>query len=202
MKLVGADGAGGLLDVGHRGAGPAHADVVGHRALEQEALLGDGDDGAPQVGLGEVAQVDAVEQHAALGRVPEAGRQPGDGGLAGAGGADDGERLPGRDREVEVVEHRALPVAELDGLEADLAVRRRPAATGSIGSGHARRLRQHPRQLLERPPTRPGTGCRTGSAPPSARRTAAGRAGRRPARPRSWRRRARGGCRRGARARS
>ena len=85
------------LDLVAAGAGAAEADVVGHRAGEQEALLGDGDDGAPEVGLGEVAQVDAVEEHAAVGGVPEARGEPGDGGLAGAGGADDGERLAGRD---------------------------------------------------------------------------------------------------------
>ena len=45
-----------------RRAGAPEADVVGHGAGEQEALLGDGDDGAPEVGLGEVAQVDAVER--------------------------------------------------------------------------------------------------------------------------------------------
>ena len=60
-EVVGPDGAGGGLDLGPVGAGAPEPDVVGDRAREQEALLGDGDDGAPQVDLGEVAQVDAVE---------------------------------------------------------------------------------------------------------------------------------------------
>ena len=45
--------------------------------------------------------------------------------------------------QVEVVQHGAVAVAELHALEADLAVRRGRAASGSIGLGHAGRLVEH-----------------------------------------------------------
>src|SRR5690606_29322309 len=77
--------------------------------------------GPSEVGFGEVAQVDSVEPDAALGGVPEAGGQAGHGGLAGTGGADHGQGLAGRDDEVERVEDRPRPVAELDRLEAELS---------------------------------------------------------------------------------
>ena len=150
-----------------RGApGPTEADVVGDGPGEQEALLRDGDDGAAEVDLGEVTQVDPVEQQASFDGVPEPGCQAGDGGLAGAGGADDREGLAGGDREIEPVQHGAIAVAELDGLEAQLAA--------GVGEGGGRRpapgrsgALPAPRRASRGRRRRPGTGCRTGSAPPS-----------------------------------
>ena len=79
----------------------------------------------------EVAQVDAVEQHAAVGRVPEARREPGDRRLARAGRADDRDRLAGRDRRGRGrCSTGALAVRELDAVEAQRAVRRARAAIG------------------------------------------------------------------------
>ena len=74
----------------------------------------------------------------AVGRVPEPGREPGDGGLARAGRADERDGLAGRDDEVEVVQHRALAVREPHAVEADLAVRggerSRDAGSGTLGA--------------------------------------------------------------------
>ena len=63
----------------------------------------------------------------AVGRVPEARREAGDGRLARAGGADERDGLAGRDVEVEMREDDALAVAELDAVEARPR-RVRPAA--------------------------------------------------------------------------
>ena len=64
----------------------------------------------------------AVEQHAALLGVVQPREQPGDGALARAGGADEGERLARRDVQVEPVEHEAVAlVAEADAVEPDVA---------------------------------------------------------------------------------
>ena len=73
---------------------------------------------------GQVAQIDAVEQHPALGGVVEAGQQLGERGLAGAGRADHGDGLPGRERQVEAGQHLAAgAVGEADAVEDDLAAR-------------------------------------------------------------------------------
>ena len=62
-------------------------------------------------------------------------------------------------------------------------LRVRAAAPGDSGCGHASASpRARPRASRDPRPT-PGTGCRTGSAPASARRTGAGRAGTRRASP-------------------
>ena len=69
----------------------------------------------------EVADVDAVDQHVARRSRRTGGGSGEQRGLAGAGGADDGRRLPGRGRAGDVAEHRRfgarvgeLGVAQLD----------------------------------------------------------------------------------------
>ena len=90
----------------------ARGDVVAQRQLEADEVLEDGGDPrAPGVEV-EVAQVDAVDLDRAGLRVVEPAEQLGQGGLAGAVLADDRQRGPGRDGEVEAVEHRAPSVAD------------------------------------------------------------------------------------------
>ena len=67
----------------------------------------------------------AVQEHAPLLRVVEAGQQPRNGALPRAGGADEGERLPWRDMQLEPVEHGAVAVvAEAHRVEPHIAAQR------------------------------------------------------------------------------
>jgi hypothetical protein len=125
-------------------------DVVGDRTGEQVVLLGDHDDRLAQLVIGKLPDVDAVEPYRALGRVVEPGHQLGDRGLAGARRAHDGDRLAGRDAQVEAGQHRAAgAVGEGDVGEVD-----RPARLGQrLGLGRLRyrgRLVEHAGQFLER----------------------------------------------------
>ena len=116
------------------GFGPAVDQVVADRAAEQERLLEHDADVPPEVAGGQLADVDAVEQHAAGVDVVEPADQVHERRLAAAAAADDADLLAGLDREVDVLEHRPMPlVAEGDVLEPDLA--RRPAAVGSGSAG-------------------------------------------------------------------
>ena len=100
---------------------------------EEEALLRDDAELAAQRGLGDVAQVDAVDRDPAVARVVEAGEQLRDRRLAGAGVSDERDGRPGGDVEVDPVQHLvAVAVAEAHVLEADVPVdvrraRARPA---------------------------------------------------------------------------
>ena len=85
-------------------SGPAEGDVFADAAGEEEALLGDDPELAPQRPLLDAAQVVAVDQDPALLRVVEAGDELGEGRLAGAGGADQGQRLARRHVEVDVAQ--------------------------------------------------------------------------------------------------
>ena len=100
--------------------------------------------------LGEVAQVDAVEPHRALDRVVEAGHQPGDGRLAGAGRADQRDGLPRGDVQVEAGQHVRLAIAEPHVVEVDASLDVRGSGTGCSGSATRRLLVQHAGQLLQR----------------------------------------------------
>ena len=72
----------------------------------------------------EVADVDAVDRDPAAGDVVEPRHQGGQDGLAGAGRADQGDGLAGRDVEVDVAQHRLVGLVgerEVDVLEAQVA---------------------------------------------------------------------------------
>src|SRR3954463_851358 len=109
---MGADRSGRALDLESGGAGASELDVVEHRPREEEVLLRDRDDGVAEIGLAEVALVDAVEQHASFGGIPEPRGEASDRRLARASGTDQRDGLPGGDLEVEVVEHDAVAVRE------------------------------------------------------------------------------------------
>src|SRR6266700_5166348 len=104
--------------------------------------------GRPKATL--AATVDAVERDRALHRVVEACHQPRDGGLAGAGRADQRDRLPRRDLQVEAGKDRPVaPVAEANPAEAD-----RPGGRFQgdrpLGLRHRRRLLEDAGEFLDR----------------------------------------------------
>jgi hypothetical protein len=79
----------------------------GERWQEVEALEDEADFGATHfgaLGVGESGEVHAVDQDGAGGGAGEAAKDVEKGGLAGAGGADDGDELTGRDGEANFVE--------------------------------------------------------------------------------------------------
>ena len=88
--------------------GAVRRDVVAQRQLEAGEVLEHRGDPAAPLGDLEVAQVDPVGLDGTRRRVVEPAQQLGERGLAGAVLADDGQRRPGRDRQVEAAEHLAL----------------------------------------------------------------------------------------------
>ena len=112
----------GLLDLGVARLPAAVADVVADGVVEQHGVLRDHADRGAQRLLRHVADVLAVDQDAAAGHVVEAEQQPRDRRLAGAGRADDRDRLAGRHLEADALEDRPRRlVGEADVLEADAA---------------------------------------------------------------------------------
>ena len=123
------------------GSGRRH--VVGERQLEACEVLEDGGDPrAPRLDV-QLAQVDAVRLDGAFLRLVQPAQQLGQGRLAGAVLADDGQRRAGGNREVEPVQHRrARPggIGEAHAREADLARRQ---AGGRPRAGGQRAPRRH-----------------------------------------------------------
>ena len=72
--------------------------------MQQVGVLADHADGVGEVGEADVAQVDAVEQHPAGGRVVQPRDQAGESGLAAAGLADEGEAGAGGYVQVDAVQ--------------------------------------------------------------------------------------------------
>ena len=100
----------------------AVGDVLADGAVEQPGVLEDHPERPAQVVAGQLARVDAVDQDAAGVDLVEAHEQVDERRLAGAGRPDDGDRLAGRDVEIEVVDERLVRlVAERDALEGDRA---------------------------------------------------------------------------------
>ena len=101
----------------------AVAQVVRHRAAEEERLLRHEADPAPQVLLRELADVHPVHEHGAARRLVEARDEADQRRLAAAGAADDGGGLARPRREGDAAQHRLLGagVAELHVAELDEA---------------------------------------------------------------------------------
>ena len=74
-------------------SGPAEADVVHDRVAEQEGVLQHDADLPAQAGARHIAHVEAVDRTAPPRHIVEARDQVDDGGLAGAGRADDRDGL-------------------------------------------------------------------------------------------------------------
>ena len=93
-----------LLDLLVGRVGLREAEVLAHGRVEEIGLLRDDADGGGERLEREVADVDAVDPHRALGRVVEARDEVAERRLAGAGLADDRRRRPRRDRELDALE--------------------------------------------------------------------------------------------------
>ncbi len=83
----------GVEDLGLGGLGAGVQEVGPQRVVEEVRVLGHHADDVAHRGHGGVAHVDAAEPHRARRHVVEAGDQHGDGGLAGAGRADERHHL-------------------------------------------------------------------------------------------------------------
>ena len=105
------------------GLGPAVDQVVADRAAEQKRLLEHHADVPAEVARGQLAHVDAVEQHPARVDVVEAADQVHERRLAAAAATDDADLFARPDREVHLREDRTMAlVAEGHVVEADLAL--------------------------------------------------------------------------------
>src|SRR5699024_1210173 len=91
-------------DFGHGCRGLTVADVFENGVGEEEHVLLDDADVLPQRVLGHGPDVQAADGEGAVGAVVEPGDQLAEGGLAAAGGADDGDGLAGGHVEVDVVQ--------------------------------------------------------------------------------------------------
>ena len=103
-EVADVDFVGGALEAFVGDPRGAEADVVGDGAGEEEGVLQDDAEALAQRVEVLLADVDAVDEDAAALDVVEAHHQAGDGGLAGAGVADDGGGLVGLDDEGDAAE--------------------------------------------------------------------------------------------------
>ena len=84
----------------------AVADIIHHGAGEQVGILQHDTKAAAQVGLFNLVDIDAIVADLAVGNVVEPVDQVGDGGLARAGGSDEGDLLAGVGVKGHIVEYR------------------------------------------------------------------------------------------------
>ena len=127
---AGGDGGGADLRV----ARAADADVLLHRAGEQERLLQHNADVLAHIARGHIGNIHAADGDSALrGRV-QAAEQKQQAALAGAGAAENAEALPGGHGEADVLEHvrTVLAVAEADVFKGDVPVHRRFGGVGRV----------------------------------------------------------------------
>src|SRR2546423_3932396 len=149
-ELVRADSLGRADDLLCRRVRPPERDVLGDRAREEEPLLRHDSELAAERRLRDVAEVDAVERDPSAPRVVEAGQQFRDRRLAGARVADERNRCPRGDVEIEIEQDvRPVAVPELNVLEADV-----PGDLGQLAGvvvvHHLRFLVQDVHDLVER----------------------------------------------------
>jgi len=145
---VGVDRGGDHLFA--RGVRAAEQQVAVDGVVEEHRVLGDDGDVAAQVGEAHRAHVVAVDGDPAGGGLVEAGNEVGEGGLAGAAGADEGADRAGGNRGGEAVQDGlAGLVGEGHALEGDVTVE--PAdgdGRGRVGDGE--RLVEHDLKPVER----------------------------------------------------
>ncbi len=122
-QVVDLRGLGRVLDLGVGRVGPGVAQVLPDRGVQQVGLLADHAHDGGEVGELHVADVDAVDAHRAAGGVVEPGYQRGEGGLAGPGLADQGQRGAGRDIQVDAGQGGPVRagIGEADAVEPDMA---------------------------------------------------------------------------------
>src|SRR5690606_11140676 len=124
-EVLQAGPAQGVEEVGLGGVGPGEQQVGAHRVVEEVAVLGDHADGGAQRGGGQVPDVDAADADGARVDVVQAGQRLRDGGLARAGGADEGDGPAGLRAEGDAVQDLGAPARVqggdlLQGGEGDL----------------------------------------------------------------------------------
>ena len=154
-----------LLDLGVARIRPREGDVVAHRGGEQERVLRDRRDRAPQLAQVELAHVDAVDEHAPCLHVVEARDQRCQRRLARAGAPDQRERAALGDVEIDLVQDRPLGVvAEAHALEPHGSpppggqrrrLRRARAASARCRAARTHGCRRRPRAAPARPRDRP-----------------------------------------------
>ena len=121
----------GALDLLAGRLGPRVGDVLGDRGREQEAVVGDEGDRAAQRVHVDRAQVGAVDEDRALGRVIEPRDQRDEAGLPGAGRPDERDRPPGLDLELDPAQRRlGAVVASARPSRNSTCARARRAAAG------------------------------------------------------------------------
>ena len=104
----------------------AVANVIHDRAGEQIGLLKHDPEGMPQIGLGDLVDVDAVVADLAVGNIIEPVDEVRDRGLARAGSAHKGDLLPGMGIERHVMQHGlARHIAKVHILHGDVALQLR-----------------------------------------------------------------------------
>ena len=94
----------GLDQLSFGSVGPGIPEVVAYRLVEQVRVLVHHTDRTAKRRLSEVADIDSIDQKCAIGHVVKTRDQRDEGGLAGPGGTDDGNRLSRLDVEIDVVE--------------------------------------------------------------------------------------------------
>ena len=135
------EGLEGFLLVGHRVVVLGDHDVLeGRQVADEVELLEDEADGAAahlgELVGGQVGDVVAVQHDGALGGGVHGADDVHERGLAGAGGADDGDPLAARDLEGHVVEGVQVPIDLGDALEAQQRVGGGRRGRGGGGGGH------------------------------------------------------------------
>ena len=117
-------------------------DIVAQRAVEQRRFLRNIADVAPQIGRVELAGIDTVDHHGALGRLVKAEQQFLQGRLAGSDAADDDHLFTGRNQAAKALERRQRRtwIAEFDIGKLDIAAQFRPMDETRVGGALDRLL--------------------------------------------------------------
>ena len=150
----------------------AVGDVLAHGAGEQVRLLQHDAHVARQRAPLDVADVVAVDADGAARDLVAAADERRDRRLAGAGVADEGDRLARLHVQVDVLEDRhALDVVEVDVVEVDAALDRLEL-DGVRPVDDAQRACPAPRRCARRRPSRAGTSCTASRGRGSGRRSA------------------------------
>ena len=138
-----------------RGVLVAVAQVAGHRAAEQERLLGHEADAPPELLPVHLAHIDAVHEDRAAGDVVQPRDEVDERRLAAAGAAHDGGRLARRGPERDAAQHRLLGTriaeAPRPGTRPCPGSPRRAARSAAPGRGWRAPSRAPPRCVPRRP---------------------------------------------------
>ncbi len=136
-ELVDAGDAAGFHELLFGRVGAGEEDVLADGAVEEEGLLQDDAELLAVAGEADGGEVDAVDEDLAAGRGVEGADERDDGGLAGAGGADQSGDGAGFGLEADAVEDGLVGlVGEGDVVEGDVAV----DGAEDVGAAWARSL--------------------------------------------------------------